>query len=162
LAIKMVAYVAVAPVVSALAERVPRRMLLVSADAIRLGIALMLPFVGQIWQIYVLIFVLQSASATFTPAFPAVIPAVRRAEGVFPAVVPEERDYTRALSLSRMAYDLESLLSPVLAAALLAVTGYHRLFVGTAMGFAVSAIMVLGTPLPRLIPADRSIPLVRR
>ncbi|AHH14939.1 major facilitator superfamily transporter [Nocardia nova SH22a] len=152
LAIKMVAYVVVAPVVSAAAERVPRRGLLVSADVIRLGIALMLPFVGQIWQIYVLIFVLQSASATFTPAFQAVIPAV----------LPDERDYTRALSLSRLAYDLESLLSPVLASVLLVVASYHRLFLGTALGFAVSAIMVIGTPLPRLMPADRSIPLVRR
>ncbi|MEV5647885.1 MFS transporter [Nocardia sp. NPDC052254] len=152
LAVKMVAYVVVAPVVSALAERVPRRVLLVSADAIRLLIALMLPFVGEIWQIYVLIFVLQSASATFTPAFQAVIPAV----------LPDERDYTRALSLSRMAYDLESLLSPALAAVLLAVASYNRLFLGTALGFAVSAVMVLGTPLPRLVPVDREIPLVRR
>ncbi len=152
LAIKMFAYVLVAPVIAALAERVPRRALLVSADAVRLGVALTLPFVGHIWQIYLLIFVLQSASATFTPAFQAVIPAV----------LPDERDYTRALSLSRLAYDLESLLSPVLAAALLAVVTYNRLFLGTALGFAVSAIMVMGTPLPRTAPADCSIPLVRR
>ena len=152
LAIKMVAYVVVAPIVSAVAERVPRRMLLVSADVIRLVIALALPFIGHIWQIYVLIFLLQSASATFTPAFQAVIPSV----------LPDERDYTRALSLSRMAYDLESLLSPVLAAGLLTVMSYNRLFLGTAMGFAVSAIMVSGTPLPRSATSDRSIPLVRR
>ncbi|WP_227978910.1 MFS transporter [Nocardia spumae] len=152
LAIKMVAYVGVAPVVSALAERVPRRMLLVSADAIRLMIALTLPFVDHIWQIYVLIFILQSASATFTPAFQAVIPAI----------LPDERDYTRALSLSRLAYDLEALLSPVLAAGLLTVMSYHRLFLGTAAGFAVSAFMVVGTRLPRPAPATGSIPLVRR
>lgn len=53
---------------------------------------------------YLLILVLQSASATFTPAFQALIPSV----------LPEERDYTRALSLSRLAYDLEALVSPFL------------------------------------------------
>ena len=68
-----------------------------------------LPFVDQVWQVYVLIFLLQSASAAFTPTFQATIPDV----------LPDEEDYTRALSLSRLAYDLESLLSPTLAAALL-------------------------------------------
>lgn len=66
LAIKMVAYIAVAPVAAAFAERLPRRALLVGLDLARAGVALMLPFVTEIWQIYVLIFVLQSASAGFT------------------------------------------------------------------------------------------------
>ncbi|WP_036508353.1 MFS transporter [Nocardia aobensis] len=146
LAIKMVAYVFVAPVISALTDRVPRRVLLVSADVVRLVIALLLPLVTHVWQIYVLIFVLQAASATFTPAFQAVIPSI----------LPDEEDYTRGLSLSRLAYDLESLLSPVVAAALLTVVGYHLLFVGTAAGFATSAIMVVRTTLPRSVPADRT------
>ncbi|WP_280263018.1 MFS transporter [Nocardia wallacei] len=152
LAIKMVAYVFVAPVISALTDRVPRRVLLVSADVIRVVVAVSLPLVTQVWQIYVLIFVLQAASATFTPAFQTVIPSV----------LPDEQDYTRGLSLSRLAYDLESLLSPVLAAALLTVMSYNLLFVGTAAGFVVSAIMVVGTRLPRLVPADRSVPLAVR
>ncbi|SUD47585.1 enterobactin exporter EntS [Nocardia otitidiscaviarum] len=150
LAIKMVAYVFVAPVISAVAERVPRKLLLLSADAVRAAVAVLLPFVTQVWQIYALIFVLQAASATFTPAFQAVIPAI----------LVEERQYTRALSLSRVAYDLESLLSPALAAALLTVLGYHLLFLGTAAGFAVSAAMVVGTALPRLtaVPTAESLP----
>nr|WP_221333681.1 MFS transporter [Nocardia transvalensis] len=149
LAIKMVAYVGVAPVVSALTERVPRRVLLVSADVVRAGIAVLLPFVSEVWQIYLLVFVLQSASATFTPAFQAVIPSI----------LVEERDYTRGLSLSRLAYDLESLVSPALAAALLTVVGYHVLFAGTALGFVASAALVVTTRLPRPAPADRSVPL---
>lgn len=132
LAIKMVAYVVVAPIMSAAAHRVPRRTLMVSADAVRAAVALALPFVDQVWQIYVLIAVLQSASATFTPAFQAVIPTV----------LPDERDYTRALSLSRLAYDLESVLSPVLAAAALLVTSFHSLFVGTLVGFLGSGLLV--------------------
>ncbi|MRH89431.1 MFS transporter [Nocardia sp. SYP-A9097] len=140
LAVKMLAYVAVAPVISALTERVPRTPLLISADAIRAAIALLLPFVTRTWEIYILIALLQSASATFTPAFQSVIPNV----------LPGEREYTRALSLSRLAYDLESLLSPILAAAALTVISYHALFVGTAAGFVVSATMVWSARLPRL------------
>ena len=143
LTIKMVAYVFVAPVMAALVERLPRKAVLVGADVVRAGIALSLPFIDQVWQIYVLVFVLQSASATFTPAFQALIPVV----------LPEEKDYTKALSLSRLAYDLESLVSPLLAAALLTVMTFHTLFVGTMLGFLVSAAMVLATALPVIPPA---------
>ncbi|GAB0102996.1 MFS transporter [Nocardia sp. JMUB6875] len=152
LAIKMIAYVAVAPVISAFTQRLPRRLVLVSADAIRAGIALLLPFVTHTWQIYVLIALLQSASATFTPAFQSLIPSI----------LVDEDDYTHGLSLSRLAYDLESLLSPVLAAALLTVISYHSLFVGTAAGFVASALLVVTTRLPRLAPPERSAPLLER
>ena len=61
LAIKMISYVVVAPVVSSLTGTVPRKLVLVAADAIRALTALALPFVDQVWQVYVLIFVLQAA-----------------------------------------------------------------------------------------------------
>ncbi len=138
LAIKMIAYIGVAPVVGAFADRLPRRAFLVSMDALRAAVAICLPFVSEIWQIYVLIFVLQSASAAFTPTFQATIPDV----------LPEERDYTKALALSRLAYDMESLTSPMLAAALLTVINFHWLFSGTVVGFVGSAILVLSTTLP--------------
>ncbi|WNZ13982.1 MFS transporter [Streptomyces sp. 11x1] len=138
LAIKMVAYVVIAPIAGAVADRLPRRALMVTADLVRAGIALSLPFVGEVWQVYVLVFLLQSASAVFTPTFQAVIPDV----------LPEERDYTRALSMSRLAYDLESLFSPALAAALLSVTTYDGLFTGTVLGFLASAALVVSTALP--------------
>lgn len=142
LAIKMVAYVGLAPVAQALAGQVPRKALLIGADLIRAGVALFLPFVGEIWQVYALIFVLQAASATFTPAFQATIPDI----------LPQEADYTRALSLSRLAYDLESLLSPALAAVLLTVIGYHWLFAGTVAGFLASAALVFGAAVPGAAP----------
>lgn len=67
--IKMVAYVGIAPVAGAFADRVPRRALLVALDMIRAAAALALPFVTEVWQVYTLIFLLQSASAGFTPTF---------------------------------------------------------------------------------------------
>jgi len=69
LAIKMVAYIGIAPVVGAYADRLPRKTLLVAMDLVRAGVALVLPFVDAIWQVYLLIFLLQSASAAFTPTF---------------------------------------------------------------------------------------------
>ncbi|TIN46965.1 MAG: MFS transporter [Mesorhizobium sp.] len=138
LAIKMIAYVGVAPVAAAFAERLPRRAVLVSLDLIRAAVALLLPFVTEVWQVYVLIFVLQAASAGFTPTFQATIPDV----------LPDEKDYTKALSLSRLAYDLESLVSPILAAALLTLVNFHTLFAGTVIGFLASAALVVSVILP--------------
>ena len=136
--IKMVAYVGIAPIAGAFADRVNRRALLVTLDLVRAGCALALPFVTEVWQVYVLIFLLQSASAAFTPTFQATIPDI----------LPDEARYTRALSLSRLAYDLENIASPTLAALLLAVLSYDALFLGTVAGFAGSALLVVSVALP--------------
>jgi MFS family permease len=48
LAIKMIAYVGVAPIASVIAERFPRRALLIALDLVRAAIMLVLPFVDQI------------------------------------------------------------------------------------------------------------------
>ncbi len=145
LAIKMIAYVFIAPVAQAFTDRLPRRAVLVTLDLIRASVALFLPFVTEIWQIYLLIFVLQAASAGFTPTFQAVIPDI----------LLKEEDYTRALSLSRLAYDLESLISPMLAAALLTVISFHNLFAGTVVGFLVSAALVISVAIPTPTPGPR-------
>jgi MFS family permease len=139
LAIKMAAYIGVAPIAAAFANRWPRRNLLVTLDLIRAAVALALPFVTQVWQIYILIFFLQSASAAFTPTFQATIPDV----------LPKEEDYTNALSLSRLAYDLESVASPMLAAVLLTFINFHGVFIGTTIGFLASAALVVSVLLPK-------------
>ena len=59
LAIKMLAYVGVAPVAQAFADQFPRRSLLVALDLVRAVVAICLPFVTEVWQIYLLIFVLK-------------------------------------------------------------------------------------------------------
>ncbi|WP_321167115.1 MFS transporter [Amycolatopsis japonica] len=123
----------------------PRRFFLVTLDAIRALVVLALPFVDQVWQIYVLIVILQSASASFTPAFQAVLPDL----------LPDERDYTKALSLSQLASTMESLLSPLLAAAVLSLVSFHWLFTGTSLGFAASAALVLSTRIPDAARGDR-------
>lgn len=138
LGIKMVAYVTLAPVAAAVAERLPRRAFLVALDLIRAGVIAFLPFVTEVWQVYVLIFFLQAASAGFTPAFQAVIPEVLK----------DEEEYTNALSLLRLAEDLEQLASPILAAALLTVVSFPVLFAGTVAGFLASAALVVTARFP--------------
>jgi MFS family permease len=138
----MVAYVGLAPVAAALAAKVPRRQFLVGLDLCRAGMVLVLPFVSAIWQVYLLVFLFQACSAAFTPTFQATIPDV----------LTDEKDYTNALSLSRLAYDLESLISPMLAGLLLTIVNFHWLFVGNGIAFLASAALVISVVLPAIRP----------
>ena len=140
LAIKMIAYVAVAPVAGVAARLLPRRGLLVSLDLIRAAAVCLFPFVDAIWQVYVLIAVISACSGAFTPIFQATLPEL----------LPDERQYTRALSLSRLAYDLENLISPAAAAAALTLLSYRELFTANAAAFAVSAALIVTTGLPKI------------
>ncbi|SOD98911.1 MFS transporter [Caenispirillum bisanense] len=146
LALKMVAYVVVAPAVGGIAHLLPRKSLLVALDLIRAAIVACLPLVSELWQVYALIVVLNVAAAGFTPTFQATIPDL----------LPDEARYTRALSLSRLAYDLEALASPALAAAALAVMTYDGLFLADAATFVVSALLVAATAIPAARPAERT------
>jgi MFS family permease len=145
LAVKMVAYVFFAPVVGGLAHRLPRKPLLIGFDLLRAALVLALPFVTAIWQIYLLIFLINLMSAGFKPVFQATIPSI----------LPDEQQYTQALSLSRIAYDLESLLSPLLAALALLVMGYSTLFLANSIAFLLSALLISATRLPARVAVER-------
>ncbi|MGW5776481.1 MFS transporter [Streptomyces sp. NPDC003863] len=146
LTIKMVMYVVIAPLAAAYVDRLPRRRFLFALDAVRGAVVLALPLVTEVWHVYVLIGLLQAASAAFTPTFQAVIPDI----------VTDEADYTRALSASQVASTMESLLSPVLAAVALTFLGFDRLFPGTSAGFLVSALLVLSTRIPDARPSSHT------
>jgi len=145
LAFKMLAYVVFAPIVGGLAHRFPRKPFLIIMDIIRAAVVLSMPFVTEIWQIFLLIFVLNLFSAGFKPVFSATIPDI----------VPDERQYTRALSMSRLAYDLENLLSPLFAGLALLFMTYTGLFVANSVAFLISAVLILVTMFPESRKIER-------
>ena len=143
LALKMVVYVFGAPLITAFATRLARRRLLVTLDLVRAGGVVAMPFVTEVWQVYVLIVLINACSAGFTPTFQATIPDV----------LDDEPTYTRALSLSRVAYELEALLSPALAAAMLTVVTFDALFAANGVAFLCSAALIVSTSVPPGRPA---------
>ena len=145
-ALKMVAYVLVAPVVGGFAHLLPRKITLVSLDVVRAGLILTLPFLSEPWQLYSVIFILNVCSACFTPLFQAIIPDI----------LPNEERYTKALSYSRLAYDLENMLSPTLAAVLLSVWSFDSLFMMNGLTFVLSALLVVSASLPKAQMTQRS------
>jgi MFS family permease len=138
LAIKMLTNMLVAPLAAAFAARLPRRSLLIGLDLVRGGMVLALPFVTQVWEVFVLIFVFQAASAAFTPTYQATIPDL----------LPDQKDYARAISRSRLVYETEGVLSPMLAAALLTVMSFPGIFLIAFAGFLVSACLIVFIALP--------------
>lgn len=131
-ALKMVAYIGLAPIFAILSHRWPKKQALIFLDIIRACLFIALPFVNQVWQVYILMFAINACSAAFTPLFQATIPQV----------VPNRIDYTKALSYSRVAYDLEQIISPVLSAILLVYVSFRHLFWLDALTFVLSAILI--------------------
>ncbi len=152
LALKMVAYVVFAPVMETLLARVPRKRAMVGLDLGRMLLLAPMFFAGSLWQIAALAFAFFVLSAGFTPLFQSVIPDV----------LPEEGAYTRALALSRLAYTLESVLSPVAAALLLKVLPGEALFLVAAAAFLGSVLTLMATRFPAGGDERRKGPFVRR
>ena len=76
-------------------------------------------------------------------------------QATIPELLPDEQQYTRALSYSRLAYDLENLLSPTFAGLALLVFSYDALFQVNSIAFLVSAVLIFGTALPATQRVDR-------
>ncbi len=146
LAFKMVAYVFFAPIIGGIVHRISRKYFMISMDALRAAIVLVMPFVSEVWHIYVLIFLLNLFSAGFKPVFQAVIPDV----------LNDDEQYGKALAYSRVAYDLENILSPTLAGIGLLFFTYTGLFVFNSIAFVISALIIVITFLPKPKPVERS------
>ena len=138
--IKMLVYVIVSPVAGAVADRFDTRKYLMTQDIIRAIAAFGLIFASEIWHLYIIILLIYLPTAAFTPIYQSAIPKIFK----------DEADYTKALSLFRIAQDMENILSYALATLLLLFLNYNLLFVGTFIGYFVSAILISGIIFPFL------------
>ena len=138
LALKMVAYVVLAPLAETLLANVSRKRAMVSLDLGRMLLLLPMAFVTETWQVAALAFAFFVLAAGFTPLFQSVIPNL----------LPEEETYTKALAWSRIAYTLEALLSPVIAALMLNLVAAEVLFYAAALAFLGSVMALMMTRFP--------------
>ncbi|MEZ5797784.1 MAG: MFS transporter [Paracoccaceae bacterium] len=134
----MVAYVGVTPLAEAVLAGRSRRRTMVWLDATRMVLLVPFAFATSGWQIAVLALLFFAVSSGFTPMFQSVIPDI----------LPDEASYGRALALSRVAYTLESILSPVIAAGVLRLISGEQLFLVAAASFVGSILALLATRFP--------------
>ena len=148
LMLRILAFLLFSQPAGVLADRVNRKRILILADVVRFGLLALFPFIESVWQVYVMIFLINAATAFFTPIYDASIPDVVGRE-----------HYVKALSLSRVAVDMEAMLAPMLAGLLVALLGLQWLFWFDAASYLVSAALVAASslryvskPSPKFLP----------
>ena len=120
-----------------IADRLSRKKILILADVLRFGLLALFPFITEVWQVYLLIFLINAVTAFFTPTFEASIPEV----------VGDEH-YVKALSYSRVAVDIEAVAAPAVAGLLIVWLGVRWVFWFDAITYLVSAMLVVFAVVP--------------
>ena len=135
LTIRVTAFVLLSPLAGVLADRVDRRMVLMLCDFGRMAVLGVMFFVTQVWQIYILMFVLNALTAFFTPTNQATVPLVVGREEARPA-----------FALSSATTELLGIVGPGLAGLLAAWLGTRSLFAVDAVSFLLSGLLILTLP----------------
>ena len=135
LTLRVTAFVVFSPLAGALADRLDRKLILVASDLGRMLVIGLMPFVTQAWQVYVLMFALNTLTAFFTPTYQATIP-----------LVTGEDDYAQAILLSGTTYEVLGVLGPGIAGGVAAIIGTHSIFFLDAITFLISAVLILTLP----------------
>ncbi|OZA05659.1 MAG: hypothetical protein B7X95_05595, partial [Methylophilaceae bacterium 17-44-8] len=65
LMLRILAFLMFSQFAGILADRINRKYMLITSDIIRLGLLLLFPFIDSVWQIYLMIFLINSATAFF-------------------------------------------------------------------------------------------------
>ena len=137
LTLRILAFLLFSQPAGVIADRINKKKILIAADLIRFGLLALFPFITQVWQIYALIFAINAVTAFFTPTFESSVPEVVGGE-----------QYVKALSLSRVATDVEAVAAPALAGLLVALLGLRWVFWFDAFTYLVSASFVAVTVMP--------------
>lgn len=141
LVINMLTYIIMGPIYGYYAAHLPRKTFLVSMDLVRVVLLIMVPFLTQVWQVYVFILLINVCSAGFTPIYQTVIPELLKGE----------QAYSQGLILTRITYNIETLLSPTVAALLLLAFNFHALFFLNAATYFISALLILTVSFPTIV-----------
>ena len=146
LMLRILAFLLFSQPAGVIADRVSRKHVLIAADLARFALLALFPFITTVWQVYALIFAINAVTAFFTPTFEASIPEIVGAE-----------QYVKALSLSRVAVDVEAVAAPALAGLLVALLGVRWVFWFDAFTYLASASLVAVVSIPHVARAARSL-----
>lgn len=135
LTLRVTAFVLLSPLAGAIADRVDRKTIMVTTHFIRMLIVSLLPFVTEIWQIYLLVFALNIFNAFFTPTYQATIP-----------LVTGQQEYPQAIALSASTYQLLGVLGPGIAGSVAALIGARQVFFLDGLSFLIAAVVILTLP----------------
>lgn len=125
----------IGPFTAVWVDRLPKKTVMLVCDLLRVGIAIALVFAANVYMLYVLIFLKGTFGAIFDPA----------RQSIIRHTVPEQY-LLQASSLGQILMNLVKIIAPTVGSALMLVTEPKTLFIIEAIGFAISALFILGIP----------------
>jgi MFS transporter, NRE family, putaive nickel resistance protein len=137
LTLRVAAFIVFGSYAGVLADRFNRKYILILTNLGRMFIVFSLVFVTAVWQLYLLIFILNIFNAFFSPAYKASIPQL----------ISNRANYGNAITLSNATWQLLGMLGPGLAGGLAIWFGSRQLFFFDAFSFLLSSAFVLMIPM---------------
>jgi MFS transporter, NRE family, putaive nickel resistance protein len=147
LTIRVLVFVILSPIAGVFADRFDRKQLMTLTHLARMVIVCLLPFVTQVWQIYVIVLMLNIFYAFFAPTHTATIP-----------LVTTEVDRSQAISLSATTSQLLGVISPALAGSIAAFVGTRQVFWLDGITFLLAAILIATLPSKLIVPQKSAAP----
>ena len=133
LALRTIPWFTIGPLAGTLADRLDRRLMMVTCDLARAGLVVLLPFTHTPGQAYAIAFASGLFGPFFRPARAALIPNT----------VPPDR-YVHALAVGEISHNLLHMIGPALGGLAVLLVGARHAFFLDAGTFLFSAAMVVG------------------
>jgi NRE family putative nickel resistance protein-like MFS transporter len=137
LTLRVTAFILFGSYAGVIADRFNRKNILIITNFGRMSIVFALVFINAVWQLYVLIFLLNVFNAFFSPAYKSSIPQL----------ISKKENYGNAITLSNATWQLLGMLGPGLAGALAFWFGSRQLFFFDSFTFIISSLLVLMIPM---------------
>jgi MFS transporter, NRE family, putaive nickel resistance protein len=133
LSLRTIPYFTIGPIAGTLADRLDRRLIMVSCDLARAGLVVLLPFTTSPGQAYAIAFASGLFGPMFRPARAALIPSVVGRD-----------EYVRALAVAEVSHNVLHMIGPALGGLAVFAVGARNAFFLDAGTFVFSAMMVVG------------------
>jgi len=136
LILRVAAFIIFGTYAGVLADRFDRKKIMIITHFGRMLIVGSFPFVHEVWQLYVLIFLLNIFNSFFTPAYKATIPQL----------ISKKEEFGNAIVLSNATWQLLGVLGPGLAGGMAVLMGLRQIFFFDAASFIVAGILIFLIP----------------
>jgi NRE family putative nickel resistance protein-like MFS transporter len=140
LTLRVTAFVLFGSYAGIIADTFSRKTIMIVTNSFRMIIVLSFAFVTAVWQLYILIFLLNIFNAFFSPAYKASIPQL----------ISKKENYADAIALSNATWQVLGVAGPGLAGVLAAVWGSRQIFFVDAFSFLISSSIIFFIPISKV------------
>jgi NRE family putative nickel resistance protein-like MFS transporter len=145
LTLRVSAFVIFGSYAGIIADNVNRKKIMIITNMFRMGIVFSLAFITAVWQLYLLIFMLNIFNAFFSPAYKATVPQL----------ISEKKNYGNAIALSNATWQLLGILGPGLAGVLAVAWGARQIFFVDSFSFIISSVIIFFIPISSVNKAEK-------